>query len=403
MASEEIRPFRVEVPEAVLEDLQRRLAAARLPDTLEPGDGWVDGTNRAYLDGLVRYWRESFDWRAAERRLNGLPQFVTEVRGIDLHFYHVRSRHANAQPLLLLHGWPGSIVEFLDVIPRLTDPESHGGKASDAFHVVCPSLPGYGFSSPAREHGMDIRKMGQVFSKLMARLEYKSYIAQGGDWGSMISTWMAVDDAACRAVHINMVIGMAPSHAVKALQGILIMAPVVNRLFYTPEEIDRYETAMQFLKSGTGYQAIQGTKPQTLGASLNDSPVGLAAWIIEKFHAWGDIRAGDVESRFSKDTLLTNIMIYWVTQTITSSCRLYMETRRSHRLGPVPHYVAKPTACLHAPKEIFTTPRSWANRNYNVVQWSTAPKGGHFFALEEPEYFVTDLRRFLDRLRSAKL
>jgi len=306
---------------------------------------------------------------------------------VRLHFVHVRSPHAGAFPLLITHGWPGSIFEFHKVIGPLVDPPAHGGEARDAFHVVCPSIPGYGFSEPPRTRGWDARRMAETNAKLMARLGYARYGAQGGDWGAIISTQNAqVDPEHCAAIHLNMVVALPPQGVTDPMSGLSdVEKKAVADLF-------------AFQKDETGYQAIQGSKPQTLGYALNDSPAGLAAWIVEKFRTWSDC-GGDVERRFTRDELLTNVTIYWVSQSITSSTRLYYETMKSGRFGPAAGRIEQPTGCAIFPKELYRAPRAWAERVYNVQQWTVMPAGGHFAALEEPKLLVDDIRSFFRKVR----
>ncbi len=384
--SDAISRMRIEVPEEVLDDLRRRLAAARFPDQI-PGSGWDYGTDGAYLRELCGYWRDKFDWRAQEALLNRFEHYHTNIDGQKLHFVHARSQVPGALPLVITHGWPGSIFEFSKIIGPLVDPVAHGGKAEDAFHVVCPSIPGYGFSGPTSEPGWDVRRVAETFAKLMARLGYTKYGAQGGDWGAIITTHLAlVDPAHVAGIHLNMVVAGPPPGAANPMEGV------------TPEEMQGLAAMGEFVKDGTGYQQIQGTRPQTLGYGLNDSPTGLAAWIVEKFRSWSDC-GGDVERRFSKDELLTNIMIYWATQTINSSVRLYCETMRSGRFGVSAERVMTPTGCSIFPKELYRPPRRWAEAHFNVVQWTTHVSGGHFAALEEPAALVEDVRSLFRKLR----
>ena len=317
--SESIRPFRIRIPDAAVTDLKARLAAARLPEPLQ-GDGWTHGTDIGYLRQLVAYWRNGFDWRAQERRLNQLEQFTTTIDGLTVHFVHRRSKNANALPLLMTHGWPGSFVEFTKIIGPLTDPEAHGGSAADAFHVVMPSIPGFAFSQAPREPGYDPARIAALEAKLMARLGYSRYGVQGGDWGSIISTQVALADAPHVAgLHLNMCFGAAP-------------AGTDPNAGLTDRERERVRIRQAFQNEETGYQQIQGTKPQTLGVALNDSPVGLASWIVEKFRTWCDCN-GDPETVFTKDELLTNISLYWFTQTAASSARIYYESRHAAAVG----------------------------------------------------------------------
>ena len=381
--AEAIRPFTIEVADDVLTDLEDRLARGRLPEQI-PGTGWDQGTNRAYLEELLAYWQDGFDWRAQERRLNEFDHFKTDVDGLDVHFIHQRSANENAVPLLLVHGWPGSFVEFADLIGPLTDPTAHGGDAADAFHVVIPSLPGYGFSGKPDETGYNPERMADVLAGLMEQLGYDRYGAQGGDWGAIINRSLAGN-------YSDRLIGLHTNFMISGPAGGASNADV------PAEEMElRRERAAAFA-DGRGYQAIQGTKPQTLGYGLNDSPTGLAAWIVEKFHGWSD-NDGNVESAFTKDEILTNITLYWVTQTITSSSRLYYESGNTPATRPV-GYIDVPTGVAVFPKEILFTPRLWAEGGFNIVRWTMMPRGGHFAALEEPELLVDDVRAFFRDLR----
>ena len=383
--AEAVRPFTIDVPDEVLVDLRERLARTRLPDDL-PGTAWDYGTDREYLEELLAYWRDEFDWRSQEWLLNGFDHFKTDVDGLDVHFIHQRSPHEDALPLVITHGWPGSIMEFYKIIPLLVDPTNYGGDASDAFHVVAPSIPGYGFSGKPAGRGWNPEKMAEVIGKLMERLGYDRYGTQGGDWGSIISRWQAVQHPdRVVGVHINMVTAGPPAGVEDPTAGV------------PPEELARTRERQEFFADERGYSNIQGTKPQTLGYGLNDSPAGLAAWIVEKFRTWCDC-AGDVESRFTKDELLTNVMIYWATQTITSSTRIYYESRHtppSREMG----YIETPVGCAIFPKELFIPPRAWAEAAFNVTHWTEMPRGGHFAALEEPELLTEDVRKFFRALR----
>jgi microsomal epoxide hydrolase len=384
--SDAIQPFRIQVSDETLADLRERLARTRLPDQLEDA-GWDYGTELGYLKELVAYWRDKFDWRAQEVLLNFFPQFHTEIDGQRVHFIHVRSAHPGAFPLVVTHGWPGSIFEFHKIIGPLVDPAAHGGDPRDAFDVVCPSIPGYGFSDPPRTRGWDAQRMAQTNAALMARLGYGRYGAQGGDWGAIISTQNAlVDPAHCAAIHLNMVVAFPPAGVADPMAGLSDV-----------EKLGLADLA-HFQKEETGYQQIQGTKPQTLGYGLTDSPAGLAAWIVEKFRTWSDC-GGDVETRFTKDELLTNVMIYWITGSITSSTRLYYETMKSGRFGPAQQRIETPTGCAIFPKELYRAPRAWAERAFNVQQWTRMPRGGHFAALEEPGLLVEDVRSFFRKQR----
>lgn len=384
--SDAVRPFRVEIPQTQLDELAQRLAATRFPDQI-PDTGWDYGTELSYLKELVSYWRDKFDWRVQEARLNAFDQFSTEIDGQRIHFIHQRSKHENARPLLISHGWPGTVVEFLDVIGPLTDPEAHGGQAEDAFHVIAPSLPGYGFSEPTRTRGWDAQRIAEAWAVLMARLGYPRYIGQGGDWGAIVTTNLAIADKShVDAIHLNMPFALPPPG--DPMQGL------------TDTEKADLAAYQQFEADETGYQRIQGTKPQTLGVGLNDSPAGLAAWIVEKFRTWSDCD-GDVESVYTKDQLLANISVYWLTQTITSSTRLYYEVFKGGRLALLTNRVEVPTGVARFPKEIMRFPRSWVERHYDVVHWTNFEKGGHFAAMERPKLFVDELRTFARVLRAS--
>jgi len=385
--SDAITPFKIEVPDATLADLRERLARTRFPDQIE-GANWDYGTELSYLRELVAYWKDHFEWRAQERLLNSFPHFQTSIDDHRVHFIHARSPHVNAFPLVVTHGWPGSVFEFHKILGPLTNPTQHGGDARDAFHVVCPSIPGYGFSEPPRTRGWDVQRMAEMNAKLMARLGYARYGAQGGDWGSIISTQNAVvDPQHCAGIHLNMVVAMPPQGVANPMEGLNeVEMKAVGDLF-------------SFQKDETGYQQIQGSKPQTLGYGLNDSPAGLAAWIVEKFRTWSDCD-GDVEKRFTKDEILTNVMIYWVTNSITSSTRLYYETMKSGRFGPAGARIELPTGCAIFPKEIYRAPRAWAEKAFNVQQWTVMASGGHFAAMEEPKLLVDDVRSFFRKLRA---
>jgi len=381
-----IERFEIRVPDAVLDDLRERLARTRWPDAIE-GSGWGYGTDLAYLKQLCAYWRDHFDWRAQEAKLNRFDQFLTSVDGQRLHFVHQRSKEPGAIPLVVTHGWPGSVSEFTKIIGPLSDPAAHGGDPRDAFHVVCPSMPGFGFSGPTRTPGWDIGRVAEAIAKLMARLGYDRYAAQGGDWGAVASTHLGVIDAAhLLGIHLNFVLAGRPDGVADPMEGV------------TPQEREAFADLERFEHEETGYQQIQGTRPQTLAYGLHDSPAALAAWIVEKFRAWSDCN-GDVESRFTRDELLTNITIYWATATANSSTRLYCETMRAGRWGMSGHRVAVPTGCAIFPKEAFRPPRRWAERLYDIRRWTLMPSGGHFAALEEPEALVGEIRAFFRELR----
>jgi len=383
-----VERFEIRVSDDVLDDLRERLARTRFPDQLE-GAGWSYGTELGYLRELVAYWRDEYDWRVHERALNRFDHYKTRVRDLDIHFIHQRSPEPNALPLLVTHGWPGSVYEFHKILGPLTDPVSHGGRREDAFHVVCPSMPGYGFSQAPRASGFDVREIAETGAALMSQLGYTRYGAQGGDWGSSVTVQLALlHPERLAGIHLNMVVAGPPREVTNPLEGL------------APEEIAWVAAMRQMQSEETGYQRIQGTRPQTLGYALNDSPAGLAAWIVEKFRAWSDC-GGDVESRFGKDDLLTNVMLYWVPQSITSSMRLYCETMRCGRFAPPEQRVQVPVGAAIFPAEIYKAPRAWAEAVYDIRRWTVMRSGGHFAALEEPEALVTDLREFFRPLRAG--
>jgi pimeloyl-ACP methyl ester carboxylesterase len=383
--SADVTPFRIAVSDDVLSDLRDRLVRTRWPDQI-PGSEWNYGTDLATLQELCEYWRTSFDWRTAEAELNAWPQFTTTIDDINMHFVHARSPHADAFPLCITHGWPGSVSEFLKVLGPLTNPTAYGGSAQDAFHVVAPSMPGYGFSGPTTRTGIDIRVVAETNIALMDRLGYARYGAQGGDWGAIATTQMGgIAPTGLAGIHLNMCVARPPDKD-NPMAGV------------EPDEMEGIASLANFRENETGYQQIQGTKPQTLAYGLTDSPAGLAGWILEKFRTWSDCD-GDVYSRFTRDELLTNIMIYWVTGTINASTRMYCETLRSNRFRPGNEKVLVPTAVARFPKELFRPPLAWAKAAFNIQQWTVMPSGGHFAAMEEPDLLVNDIRTFFRSIR----
>ncbi len=380
-------PFTVQIADEVLSDLQQQLERTRWTDEID-GAGWDYGTNLDYLRQLVAYWREGFDWRAQERRLNRFPQFQATVDGFRLHFVHMKGQGPRPLPLLLSHGWPGSFFEFYKVVEPLADPARFGGAAEDAFDVVVPSLPGYGFSERPHMRGMTVARIAKLFLQLMRdALGYARFGAQGGDWGSAITTRLgAAYPAHVVGIHLN----MDPT-------GLLRQDPERLGSLADSPDIQRWRAQRQHYEQDEGaYSRIQGTRPQTLAYGLTDSPVGLAGWIVEKFRAWSDCQ-GDVERAFSKDELLTNIMIYWVTNTINSSIRLYYEA--AHTPPETLERVAVPTGMAAFPHDIVTPVRSIAERMFNIQQWTDMQAGGHFAALEQPEALVQDIRTLFRPLR----
>lgn len=379
-------PFRIDIPEEMLTDLRRRLDAVRMP-AAPPGSGWTYGTDADYLRALIDYWRDVYDWRAVEAHLNRLPHYRAEIDGLPIHFVHERGSGARPLPLILTHGWPGSFIEFDALVDPLAHPERHGGDPADAFDVVVPSLPGYAFSGrPDRPVGP--RAIGRMWHRLMTDvLGYERFGAQGGDWGSMVSTWLAYDQpGALAGLHLNMV-GVRPPLG----EG----APPLDT-----EEQAWMRAATGRMRMERGYREIQATRPQTLAVALADSPVGLASWIVDKFHAWGDT-GGDVESRFPRDTLLTNVMLYWCTGTADSASWIYYAAREQGDLVlPTDGRVTVPTGVAAFPVDLIPPPpRQYAERAYDVVRWTDMPAGGHFAALEEPERLIEDIRAFFRPLR----
>jgi pimeloyl-ACP methyl ester carboxylesterase len=376
----DIQPFRIEVSDQQLDDLKQRLALTRLPEKETPAD-WSQGVPLAYMKEIVDYWQNDYDWRRAESSINRFGQFRTELNGLNIHFLHVRSPEENALPLIMTHGWPGSIVEFLKVIDPLVDPASHGGDPADAFHVVCPALPGYGYSDKPSTPGWAVEKIGDQWASLMARLGYSSYVAQGGDWGSAVTTAIVVQDPEhCKAIHLNMVIAQPSPENMNDLT-----------------EIEQQALAgmKHYQDWDSGYSKQQSTRPQTLGYGLVDSPAGQAAWILEKFWAWTDCN-GHPENALSRDEMLDNIMLYWLTGSGASSGRLYWESFGSFSGGDV----EAPTGCSIFPKEIFRCSRRWAEQRYkNIIYWNDLDQGGHFAAFEQPEIFVGELRNCFRQVR----
>ena len=395
--AEAIFPFTIRISDEVLTDLKQRLSRARFADEFSDAD-WNYGTNLAYLKSLIEYWRDSYDWRVHEKRLNTLHQFKTTIDGIDIHFVHQRSNNPNARPLLLLNGWPSSMLEYTKVIGPLIDPARNGGRMEDSFHLVIPSMPGFGFSDKPRTRGYDTERIARMWVTLMARLGYDRYSVHGSDWGSNIATRVALNDPAhVAALHLAGC-GGAPTGPAANTAGQATLprppAPAVNAAVNAAHNL--------------GYQEIQSTKPQTLGQGLSDSPVGLASWIVEKWYGWSD-HDGDLDKVLSKDDLLTNIMIYWVTNSITSSSRLYYESRHMFGgLAPTPFprpeaRVSTPTGCgafptqydrRGAPNTDAAEARKGADTRYNVVHFTTMPRGGHFPAFEQPTLWVNDIREF---------
>jgi epoxide hydrolase len=371
--TEQITPFAIDIPEADLDDLRRRLAQTRWPEPATVDD-WSQGVPLGYVREMCEYWREGYDWRACEARLNALPQFLTDIDGLPIHFIHVRSRHDGALPLVMTHGWPGSVVEFLKVIAPLTDPLTHGGQADDAFHVVCPSLPGYAFSGKPSRPGWGTARTADAWDTLMTRLGYPRYGAQGGDWGAQVTT------------------GLAMRHP-EQLAGIHLNMPIVIPDPATMSDLTESEQAAlasldYYSKQDSGYAKEQSTRPQTVGYGLVDSPAGLCAWIIEKFWSWTD-SDGDPANVLTRDEMLDNVMLYWLPGTGASAARMYWESLNKPLLGPVD----VPVGCSIFPKEIFRSSRRWADKQFaDLRYWNEPAHGGHFAAFEQPASFVSEVR-----------
>jgi epoxide hydrolase len=382
----QIRPFRIEIPQAELDDLRDRLLRTRWPDEL-PGVGWTRGVPLGYLKDLAGYWRDGYDWRKQEASLNELPQFTTTIDGANVHFLHVRSREPGALPLILTHGWPGSVVEFLNVIGPLTDPRAHGGDPADAFHLVIPSMPGYGLSGPTREPGWTTSRVARAWAELMRRLGYDRYGAQGGDWGAFVSPELGrIDPDHVIGVHLN-----------AATFGFIPFGPV------DPDELatftDAEKARLERLNAstagpGNGYFEVHSTRPQTLAYALTDSPVGQLAWIVEKFKEW--THAADVpEDAVDRDQLLTNVMLYWLTGTANSSGRMYYENMHAGFSPQQPGTTPTGVAVFAEDYAI----RRYGERSNNIVHWSEFDRGGHFAAMEAPDLLVADVREFFRGVR----
>jgi pimeloyl-ACP methyl ester carboxylesterase len=380
--TDEIKPFRIDVPQADLDDLTERLERTRWPAEL-PGSGWEAGVPVGYLKGLAAYWADGYDWRAAEARLNAFPQFTTVIDGQNVHFLHVRSPEPTALPLIITHGWPGSVAEFVDIIGPLTDPVGHGGDPADAFHVVAPSLPGFGFSTPLSGPGWDTRRVAEAWATVMQRLGYDRYGAQGGDTGSFVSPELGrIDPEHVVGVHVNN-LGAFPSGDPAELVGL--------------GEGDQARLALlqQHGRDGSGYAVLQSTRPQTVSYALTDSPVGQLAWIVEKFKEWTDPVASLPEDAVDRDLILTDVSLYWLTATAGSSARIYFEGARSW--GQAPQRSEVPTAVAVFPGDI--TIRPLAERDHNVVRWTEFDRGGHFAAMEAPDLLAGDVREFFRQFR----
>lgn len=382
----EVRPFTIHVPDDVLDDLRRRLDHTRFPDEI-PGAGWDYGSNLAYLKALVHYWRTDFDWRAQEAQLNRWHHYKTLVDGLDIHFIHERGIGPHPMPLIMTHGWPSCFFEMTRILPLLTDPGRHGGDPADAFDLVVPSLPGFGFSDPATERGMDVQRVAGLWNALMtANLGYPRFAAQGGDIGAGVTSRLGY-------AHADNLYGI---HLTSITRPTPYLGPDARPL--TPAEQALIDQRARWQQEEGGYAHIQGTKPQTLAYGLNDSPAGLAAWIVEKYRTWSDCN-GDVEARYSKDELLTIVTLYWVTQTISSSTRMYLENQRTLWVMGKDDRVPAPAGMAMFPQEIARPPREWGERSYNILRWEEMPRGGHFAAWEEPALLAQEIRAFFRQFR----
>jgi pimeloyl-ACP methyl ester carboxylesterase len=372
-----INEFQIDIPQAEIDTLRERLSATRWPDAETPDD-WSQGVPLAYAREFCQYWATDYDWYKTQDRLNGFAQGMTKIDGLDVHFIHVRSPEAGARPIIITHGWPGSVVEFHKVIAALADPVAHGGDAKDAFHVVCPSLPGYGFSGKPGATGCGVQTIATMWDELMVRLGYDSYYAQGGDWGSAVTMAIGLANRGhCKGIHLNMP-SAGPTKAARE----------------NPNAQDKraMERAKAYQDSDSGYSKQQSTRPQTLGYGLADSPAGQGMWILEKFWRWTDCK-GHPENILTRDELIDNIMLYWLTNSGASSARLYWESfNRAFGAGAT-NEVTLPTGCSIFPQEIVPTPRSWAESRFpNIVYWNELESGGHFAAFEQPELFIQEMR-----------
>jgi pimeloyl-ACP methyl ester carboxylesterase len=381
-----LRDFKIDIPHEDIEDLARRLRAARLPSALDE-QTWDDGASLAFIRRLHGHWSSRFDWRAQEARLNRLPQYLASIDGLDVHFIHQPGKGPAPMPLVLTHGWPGSFIEMERIVPLLADPAAHGGDPADAFHVVVPSLPGFGFSASPKGPGVGARHVAELWLKLMAGLGYERFGAQGGDIGASVSTWLARRfPARIVGAHINYIPG---SYRPPLGSG---LPPVTAR------EQAYLDAAAAWAGAEGAYAAQQGTKPQTLAYAMTDSPMGLAAWIVEKFRAWSDC-GDDVERVFPMDELLTNISLYWFGRMLDASFRIYKENRLQPLVFEARERVVPALGVAVFPRELPTPPRSWVERVFDVRRWTEMPRGGHFAAMEQPELLAQEIRAFFRPLR----
>ena len=374
-------PFKIDISEEKIEDLRTRLRNTRWPDQIDPAD-WTAGTSLDFTHRLVDYWLDSYDWNKAQAKLNQLPQFIEDIDGMRVHFVHQRSSHEDALPLVMTHGWPGSFAEFVKIAPLLTEP-----KTGQAFHLICPSIPGYSFSCAPTEPGWGTARVASLQIELVRRLGYDYYGVQGGDWGSQVSRNMALQNPErIVGLHMNMIVALPPADMEDPMSVV------------TPQEAEGLQRLEHWRTDGGGYFQIQSTRPNTLGFGLTDSPVGLAAWMVEKYRAWTDCN-GDLESVLNMDEVLTQVMLYWLTGSITSAARLYYEEARAERDNS---NVQTATAAAIFPREIFCPPKAWAEKNYNLKRWTLMSQGGHFAALEQPQLLAQDIQEFFSDQLAAR-
>lgn len=384
-----VNPFTINVSDNVLEDLQKRLSLTRWPDEI-PGSGWGYGTNLDYLKELVSYWQNDFDWKFQEKKLNELNHFTSQVKGLNIHFVHEKGKGPNSIPIVITHGWPSTFFEMHKIIPRLTDPASYGGDPSDSFDVIAPSLPGYGFSEASKTSGMDVKAVAAIWDELITKeLGYPKYAVHGGDIGAGVTANLGYyHHKNTYGIHLTAVTRPMPYLG-------------ENSKSLTDAEKDHLNQRLDWEQKEGAYGHMHRTKPQTLSYGLNDSPVGLAGWIVEKYRSWSDC-GGDIESKHTKDELLTNIMIYWATGTIGSAVRMYRENNGENNVQwtlAEGDQILAPTAVAIFPHDLSTPPKEWAERSFNLQNWTNMSKGGHFAALEEPDLLVEDIRAFFRTLR----
>lgn len=374
----QIKKFNIEIPQSKLDDLQQRLTLTRWPEKETPDD-WTQGIPLSYMKEIHDYWLNDYDWRKHEKEINKFPQFLSTINELDVHFIHFKSPHKNAKPLIITHGWPGSVVEFFKVIERLADPKIDGSNSEIAFDIITPSLPGFGFSGKPKKPGFGVEKIADTFSKLMQTLGYEKYFAQGGDWGAAVTTALGTQDSNCEAIHLNMA----------------VVSPDMETMNDLTEFEQQALAGFQFYQEwDSGYSKQQSTRPQTLGYGLTDSPIGQAAWILEKFYQWTDCD-GHPENAVSRDELLTNVMFYWLTETAASSARLYWESFGDFNGGEV----KTPTGVSIYPKEIFKASERWLKKRYTDLRYyNVLDSGGHFAALEKPDLYVNEIRSFFSSL-----